>query len=97
MPCISASKSSVLQQQKESFKTASEIITNLKEMFGDQGKPDRLAAMKTIMSTKMAEGTAVQEHVMKMMDSLNELKVLGVEIDAESQVDIMFESSARLI
>ena len=44
------------------------------------------------MSTKMAEGTLVQEHVLKMMDSLKELLVLGAEIDAESQVDINLES-----
>ena len=44
------------------------------------------------MSTKMAERTPVQDHMLKMMDSLNELDVLGVEIDAESQIDMILES-----
>ena len=56
---MKASMSSVLQDQHESFKTASDIISNLKEKFGDQGRPARQAAMRTIMSTKMADGTSV--------------------------------------
>ena len=38
---MQASMSSVLQYQHESFKTTSDIISNLKEMFGDQGRPAR--------------------------------------------------------
>ena len=76
------SMSSILQHQHESLMTTSEIISNLKEMFGDQGRPARQATTKILMSTKMAEGTPVQEDILKMMDSLNKLEVLGTEIDA---------------
>ena len=48
--------------------------------------------MRVLISTKMAEGTPVQDHMLKMMDSLNELDVLGAAIDAESQIDIILES-----
>ncbi|XXG88339.1 hypothetical protein AAC387_Pa12g0560 [Persea americana] len=48
--------------------------------------------MRTVMSTKMADETRVQDQVLKLMDSLNKLDVLGTEIDAESQVDIILES-----
>lgn len=61
-------------------------------MFAKQGKPARQAAMRVLISTKMAEGTPIQEHMLKMMDSLNELDVLGAVIDAESQIDIILES-----
>ena len=84
--------SSVLQYQHESFKTTSDIISNLNEMFGDQGRPARQAAMRTVMSTKMVEGTPIQDHVLKIMDSLNELELLGAQIDAESHIDIILES-----
>lgn len=84
--------SSVLQHQHRSFKTASNIILNLKEMFGDQGTPARQAAMRVLMSTKMAEGTPVQDHILKMLDSLNEIDGLGAKIDAKSQIDMILES-----
>ena len=58
---MQASMSTVLQHQHRSFKTISDIIMNLKEMFGDQGRPARQVAMRILMSTKMAEGT-VQAH-----------------------------------
>ena len=48
--------------------------------------------MKTLLNTKMAEGTSVRDHVLKMIAYLNELEILGAEIDGESQVDIMLMS-----
>ena len=42
------------------------MILSLKEMFGEQGRPARQIAMKALMNTKMAEGTPVREHVLKM-------------------------------
>ena len=56
---MQASMPSVLQHQHHSYKTTSNIITNLKEMFGDQGMPARQAAMRVLMSTNIAEGTPV--------------------------------------
>ena len=44
------------------------------------------------MNTKMAEGTLVKYHVLKMFDHLNTLEILGGEIDVESQIDIIIES-----
>ena len=41
------------------------------------------------MNTKMAEETLVKEHILKIFDHLNTLKILGGEIDAESQIDII--------
>ena len=44
------------------------------------------------MNTKMAEETLVRDHVLKIFDHLNTLEILGGEIDAESQIDIILES-----
>ena len=85
--------SSALQHQHRSFKIASDIIMKLKEMLGDHGRPTRQPAITILMSTKMAEGTPVQDYILKMMDSLNELDVLGTAIDVESQIDMILESS----
>ena len=40
--------------------------------------------MRALLNTKMAEGTSVQEHVLKMIAHLNELEILGAEIDEET-------------
>ena len=45
--------------------------------------------MKDLMNTTMAETTLVRDHVLKMFGLLNELEILGAEIDRESQVDII--------
>ena len=48
--------------------------------------------MKDLMNTTMAETTPVRDHVLKMIGLLNELKILGAEINGESQVDIILQS-----
>ena len=49
-------------------------------------------AMKDLMNTTMAKTTPIRDHVLKMIGLLNELEILGVEIDGESQVDIILQS-----
>ena len=39
----------------------------------------------------MAKGTLVREHVLKIFDHLNTLEILGGEIDAKSQIDIILK------
>ena len=48
--------------------------------------------MRALLNTKMFEGTPVQDHVPKMIVHLNELEILGAEIDGETQVDIVLMS-----
>ena len=61
-------------------------------MFGDQSRVVRQVAIKDLMNTTMAEGTPIRDHVLKMVSLLNELKILGAEIDGETQVDIILQS-----
>ncbi|KAF5176134.1 hypothetical protein FRX31_034279 [Thalictrum thalictroides] len=89
---ILASMSNVLQHRHQNFATATEIMENLQEMFGEQNRAKRQIAMKNLMSTKMAEGTPVREHILKMIDYINELEILGAVIDANSQVDAVLQS-----
>ena len=37
-------------------------------MFGDYGRPARQVAMQRLMGAKMAEGTPVREHILKMIE-----------------------------
>ena len=63
------------------------MILSLKEMFGEQGRLARQIVMKTLMNTKMDEGTLMREHVLKIFDHLNILEILSGGIDTESQID----------
>ena len=61
-------------------------------MFGEQGCFARQETMWQIYNIKMAEGTTVREHCLRMICNLNTLEVLGVDIDGESQVDMILQS-----
>ena len=61
--------------------TVNDMMLNLKEMFGDHNLAGRQVAMKILLNMKMAEGTPVRDHVLKMIARLNELEILGVKID----------------
>ncbi|XP_077249427.1 uncharacterized protein LOC143888978 [Tasmannia lanceolata] len=89
---IIGSMSNVLQQQHVGMAVASDIMLNLKEMFGEHSRSARMIAIKGLVSTKMVEGTPVRDHVLKMMGFLNELDVLGAIMDAETHVDIVLSS-----
>jgi hypothetical protein len=40
----------------------------------------------------MVEGTPVRDHVLRMMSHLNEIEILGADIDGETQIDIILMS-----
>ena len=48
--------------------------------------------MRQIYNTKTAESTLAREHCLRMISNLNTLEVLGVDIDGESQVDMILQS-----
>ena len=61
-------------------------------MFGEQDRSARQETMRQIYNTKMNEGTSVREHCLRMISHLNTLDVLGVDIDGESQADMILQS-----
>ncbi|KAL8134929.1 hypothetical protein AgCh_009805 [Apium graveolens] len=93
---ILAAMSGILQHQHQSMATASDMLFNLKELFGDQNRAARQVAMKALMNTQMAEGTPVRDHVLKMMSHLNEIEILGAELDRETQIDIILMSLSKI-
>ncbi|XP_074590628.1 uncharacterized protein LOC141846487 [Curcuma longa] len=68
------------------------MMLNLKELFRHQNRAARQEAMRNLMTTTMKEGTPVREHILKSMAHLNEIEVLGGEIDGETQVDIILQT-----
>ena len=84
-----ASISNVLQHQMQNVELVSDIMLSLKEIFGEQGRFVRQEIMRQIYNTKMAKGTSVREHYLRMISHLNTLEVLGADIDGESQADMI--------
>ena len=70
----------------------SDIMLSLNTLFSEQGRSARQETMRQIYNTKMAEGTSVKEHCLRMISNLNTLEVLGTDIDGESQVDMILQS-----
>ena len=48
--------------------------------------------MRVLINTTMTKKTSVRDHILKIIDHLNTLEVLGVEIDVKFQIDIILES-----
>ena len=89
---ILASMSNVLQHQHQKMDTAYDILENLKEMFGDQTSAARQNALREIPTSKMEEGTQVRTHVLKMMSLLNDMEVLGAEVDKATQIEMVLNT-----
>ncbi|KAK1360701.1 hypothetical protein POM88_045175 [Heracleum sosnowskyi] len=89
---ILAAMSGILQHQHHAMTTARDMLFNLKELFEDQNRAARQVAMKSLINTQMAKGTPIRDHVLLMMSHINELEVLGAEIDAETEIDIILMS-----
>ncbi len=89
---ILASISNVLQQQHRNMETAADMIANITEMFGDQGRQARQAAVRNFMNCRMKAGTPVRDHMMLIIGHLNEMEIMGAEIDGETQVDMILET-----
>ncbi|KAH9780743.1 hypothetical protein KPL71_008200 [Citrus sinensis] len=89
---ILASISVELHKKHRSMETATDIMASLHQMFGQNTHFAREAALKRITDTKMEEGTRVCDHVLKMMDYLNEVEIHGVQINDKSKINMVIES-----
>ena len=67
----------VLQQQHRDYETATDMLYNLHEMFGGQGRQARQQAVRQFMNCRMKAGTPVRDHMMLIISYLNEMEILG--------------------
>ena len=71
---------------------AYEIMTHLKEMFQEQARHERFVTTKALTSCKMAPGTSVSAHVLKMKGYIDTLEKLDVPIRRELATDLILGS-----
>ena len=81
--------------QHQDISTVYDMVISLKELFGDQSCAAKQVSMRELMNTNMAEGTPVRNHILNMMSHLNELEILGAEIDEKIQVDVILQYLAK--
>ena len=77
--------SNVLQRQHCPMETALDILPNIDKMFPRLSRQARFEATSDFMNLRQKKGHLVYEHMMKVITYLNELKILGAEIDAETK------------
>lgn len=71
---------------------AHEMILCLKEMFQVQARQERYETTKALHSCKMAEGTSVSAHVLKMIGYLDHLARLGFPMSQVLAIDMIVNS-----
>ena len=76
-----AAMSDVHRIKCEKMKTAYKIMESLQAIFGQSSDQSHHDGFKAAMNAKMKAGTSVREHVLKMINWLNEAKIHGAVID----------------
>ena len=86
-----ATMSSDLQKQFENVE-AYEMIVNLKNLFQEQARQERYQTVKDLTACKLARGSPVSPHVIKMIGYVENLERLGFPISQELATDIILQS-----
>ncbi|GMN19147.1 hypothetical protein TIFTF001_042830 [Ficus carica] len=92
---IRVSMSNVLQKHHEEHETSKHVMDNLEEMFGEQTIQAKTDAIKGLMNCKQKVGTLIKEHMMKIMAYLSEAQANGAEIDAATQLVMIFQTLSK--
>ena len=88
---ILASISAEFQKQCQDIECW-EMINHLSTLFKKETRQERYDLSKKLYSTKMADGSPVSEHVMKLLGYHNNLVKLGFELKDEMMCDIILQS-----
>ena len=80
-----------LEKQHEGMK-ADEIVTHLKELFGETIRTERFETSKLLFRSRMTEGSSAWQHALKMNGFLEKLSTLGFVMDHELSIDMILQS-----
>jgi hypothetical protein len=65
------------------------MIHRLRGMFENQGRAERYNISKALFACKLAEGSPVSAHVIKMMSYIETLDKLGCELKDDLATDVI--------
>ena len=86
-----ASMCNELQRQHEDMEPRA-MLLHLMELFVEQSRTQRYEISKSLFRARMAESSSVQSHVLKMIEWIETLAVLGVELPVEMSTDLILHS-----
>ena len=83
--------SSELQKQHEKM-SAKEIYAHLQELFQESARTERYNTSRALFNCKMAEGSQVGPHVLKMIGYIERLENLGSKLNDDLAIDLILSS-----
>ncbi|KAL0462974.1 UNVERIFIED_CONTAM: hypothetical protein Slati_0185000 [Sesamum latifolium] len=89
---ILASMTNEIQKQYDRLDDVPSIMLHMKEVYVVPEQHIRYAKMKVFFETKMAEGSSVQSHGIKMLSLVEKLEDLKVGLDNDTYIDVILQS-----
>ena len=86
-----ATMNSELQKQHENM-DAYDMVVHLKKLYQGQARQERFDVSKALFQCKMAEGSPVGAHVLKMIGYVENLERLGFPLSQELATDLVLQS-----
>ncbi|GAV74374.1 UBN2_3 domain-containing protein [Cephalotus follicularis] len=74
---LMASMSNAIQVLHESMQDSREILLHLRELYGETSRNARFQLTAELYGTKMAEGSSVNDHVLKNINAIERLLLLA--------------------
>ncbi|KAL0416493.1 UNVERIFIED_CONTAM: hypothetical protein Slati_3481200 [Sesamum latifolium] len=78
-----------IQKQYDRLENVPSIMLRMKEVYAVPDRHIRYAATKAFLGTKMAEGSSVESHGIKMLFLVEKLKDLKSELENDTYIDVI--------
>ena len=81
-----------IQKQYDRLEDVPSIMVRIKEVYAILDRHIRYATTKAFFGTKMADGSSVQSHWVKMLSLVEKLEDLKVGLDNDTYIDVILQS-----
>ncbi|KAL0400330.1 UNVERIFIED_CONTAM: hypothetical protein Sradi_2376300 [Sesamum radiatum] len=89
---ILASMTNEIQKQYDRLEDVPSIMLRMKEVYAVSDRHIRYAATKAFFETKMAEGSSMQSHGVKMLFLVEKLEDLKARLENDTCIDVILQS-----
>ncbi|KAL0433830.1 UNVERIFIED_CONTAM: hypothetical protein Slati_2717300 [Sesamum latifolium] len=89
---ILTSMTNEIQKQYDRLEDVPSIMLHMKDVYAVPNRHIRYAATKAILGTKMAEGSSVHSHAVKMLSLVEKLKDLKARLNNDTYIDVILQS-----
>ncbi|KAL0287854.1 UNVERIFIED_CONTAM: hypothetical protein Sradi_7115800, partial [Sesamum radiatum] len=81
-----------IQKQYDRLEDVPSMMLHMKDVYVVPDRHIRYATIKGFFGTKMAEGSSVQSHGVKMLSLVEKLKDLKAELNNDTYIDVILQS-----